>query len=139
MVSLEVQSNLEIYISKLTAAGATVVMTEPKEMDYNEIWEMWSSFVGMQSNLDMSNAMHAIGDVFSKNTVKNIQIHRNLVPIGYTTDENARTAKPVHHKDGQLPHRVRCMALPSCCSSKLHSNITFTLECSVIFASTMTH
>lgn len=78
-VSREIKSKLEAYVNKLAAAGATVVKTEPQGMDYNEIWELWSSFVGMQSNLDMSNFMRAIGDFFSKSTVKNIPMHRKIV------------------------------------------------------------
>lgn len=78
-VSGEIKTKLEAYVNKLAAAGAKVVKTEPQGMDYNEIWELWSSFVGMQSNLDMSNFMRAIGDFFSKGTVKNIPMHRKIV------------------------------------------------------------
>jgi amidase len=78
-VSREIKSKLEAYVNKLAAAGATVVKIEPEGMDYNEIWELWSSFVGMQSNLDMSNFMRAIGDFFSKSTVRNIPMHRKIV------------------------------------------------------------
>ena len=78
-VSSEIKSKLEAYVNKLAAAGAKVVKTEPQGMDYNEIWELWSSFVGMQSNLDMSNFMRAIGDFFSKGTVKDIPMHRKIV------------------------------------------------------------
>ena len=78
-VSSEIKSKLEAYVNKLAAAGAKVVKTEPQGMNYNEIWELWSSFVGMQSNLDMSNFMRAIGDFFSKGTVKDIPMHRKIV------------------------------------------------------------
>ena len=78
-VSREIKSKLEAYVNKLAAAGAKVIKVEPEGMDYNEIWELWSSFVGMQSNLDMSNFMRAIGDFFSKDTVKNIPMHRKIV------------------------------------------------------------
>jgi amidase len=78
-VSREIKSKLEAFANKLAQAGATVVKTEPVGMDYAEIWEMWSAFVGMQSNLDMSNFMRAIGDVFSKNTVKDIPMHHKIV------------------------------------------------------------
>jgi amidase len=78
-VSREIKSKLEVFVNKLAAAGATVVKIEPEGMDYNEIWELWSRFVGMQSNLDMSNLMRTIGDFFSKGTVKNIPMHRKIV------------------------------------------------------------
>lgn len=78
-VSREVKAKLADYVNKLAQAGATVVKAEPQGMDYNEIWELWSAFVGAQSNLDMSNLMRGIGDTFSKNTVKNIPMHRKIV------------------------------------------------------------
>jgi amidase len=78
-VSREIKDKLSGFAQKLTEAGATVHKTEPQGMDYNEIWELWSAFVGMQSNLDMSNFMRSIGDVFSKNTVKPIPMHRKIV------------------------------------------------------------
>ena len=78
-VSREVKEKLSGFVKKLADAGATVHKVEPQGMDYNEIWEMWSAFVGMQNNLEMSNFMRAIGDVFSKNTVKNIPMHRKIV------------------------------------------------------------
>lgn len=78
-VSREIKEKLSGFVDKLAKAGATVHKAEPQGMDYNEIWEMWSSFVGAQSNLDMSNFMRNIGDAFSKNTVKNIPMHRKIV------------------------------------------------------------
>ena len=78
-VSHEIKSKMEAYVNKLAAAGASVVKVGPQGMDYNEIWELWSSFVGMQSNLEMSNFMRSIGDFFSKSTVKNIPMHRKIV------------------------------------------------------------
>lgn len=78
-VSREIKEVLSGFVQRLSDAGATVCKAEPQGMDYNEIWEMWSSFVGMQSNLDMSNVMRAIGDAFSKSTVKNIPMDRKIV------------------------------------------------------------
>ncbi|MBP7688768.1 MAG: amidase [Thermoflexales bacterium] len=78
-VSREVKSKLAAYVAKLAQAGATVVKAAPQGMDYTELWELWSAFVGMQSNLDMSNVMRSIGDVFSRNTVKHIPMHRKIV------------------------------------------------------------
>ena len=78
-VSREIKDKLSGFVQKLSEAGATVHKVEPQGMDYNEIWELWSSFVGMQSNLDMSNFMRSIGDFFSKSTVKSIPMHRKIV------------------------------------------------------------
>ncbi len=78
-VSREIKEKLSGFVEKLAAAGATVHKTEPQGMSYNEVWEMWGSFVGMQNNLDMSNFTRVIGDAFSKNTVKNIPMHRKIV------------------------------------------------------------
>jgi amidase len=78
-VSREIKDKLSVFAQRLSEAGATVHKIEPHSMDYNEIWELWSSFVGMQSNLDMSNFMRAIGDFFSKGTVKPIPMHRKIV------------------------------------------------------------
>lgn len=78
-VSKEIKSKLEAFADKLARAGATVVKTEPAGMNYNEIWELWGSFVGMQSNYEMSNMMRSIGNMFSKKTVKDIPMHRKIV------------------------------------------------------------
>ena len=48
-------------------------------MNYNEIWELWGSFIGMQTSYEKSNFMRAIGDFFSKKTVKDIPMQRNVV------------------------------------------------------------
>ncbi|MCA9934269.1 MAG: amidase [Ardenticatenaceae bacterium] len=78
-VSSEVKEKLAGFAAKLAEAGAAVHKVEPQGMDYEEIWELWSAFVGMQSNLDMSNLMRAIGDRVSKKTVKDIPMHRKIV------------------------------------------------------------
>jgi amidase len=78
-VSKEIKDKLHDFVNRLAQAGATVHKIEPQGMDYNEIWELWSSFVGAQSSYDMSNLKRAIGDFFSKSTVKNIPMHRKIV------------------------------------------------------------
>jgi len=78
-VSREIKEKLSGFAQKLVEAGATVHKVEPQGMDYNEIWELWSAFVGAQSNLDMSNLLRSIGDFFSKKEVKNIPMHRKIV------------------------------------------------------------
>ena len=78
-VSAEIKDKLHALVNKLAQAGATVHKIEPQGIDYNAIWELWSSFVGAQSSYEMSNVKRAIGDFFSKNTVKNIPMHRKIV------------------------------------------------------------
>ena len=78
-VSNEIKDKLNDFVNRLAQAGATVHKKEPQGMDYNEIWELWSSFVGAQSSYEMSNLKRSIGDFFSKGTVKNIPMHRRIV------------------------------------------------------------
>jgi amidase len=78
-VSAEVKGNLHGFVEKLAQAGASVHKVEPQGMDYEEIWELWSAFVGAQSNLDMSNFMRSIGAAFAKKSVAPIPMHRKIV------------------------------------------------------------
>ncbi len=78
-VSAEIKDKLHDYVNKLAQAGATVHKIEPQGMDYNAIWELWSSFVGAQSSHEMSNLKRSVGDFFSRSTVKNIPMHRKIV------------------------------------------------------------
>jgi amidase len=78
-VSAEIKDKLSAFVNKLAEAGATVHRAEPPGMDYNEVWELWGSFVGLQSSYEMSNFKRAIGDFFSRGAVKNIPMHRNVV------------------------------------------------------------
>lgn len=78
-VSVEIKRKLAQFVDRLSANGATVVKTEPAGMDYEEIWELWGKFVGMQAGYQMSNLKRAIGDFFSKSAVKGIPMHRRIV------------------------------------------------------------
>ena len=78
-VSAEIKDKLHAFVKTLAQAGATVHKAEPQGLDYNEIWETWGSFVGAQGNYDMSNLKRAIGHLFSKGTLKNLPMQRNIV------------------------------------------------------------
>jgi amidase len=78
-VSAEIKDKLHAFVNKLAQAGATVHKLEPQGTDYNEIWELWGSFVGAQGNYEMSNLKRSIGHLFSKNTLKNIPMQRKIV------------------------------------------------------------
>jgi amidase len=78
-VSAEIKDKLHAFVKKLAQAGATVHRIEPQGMDYNEIWETWGSFVGAQGNYEMSNLKRAIGHLFSRSTLKNLPMQRNIV------------------------------------------------------------
>lgn len=78
-VSAEIKGQLHALVKKLAQAGATVHQVEPQGLDYNAIWELWSSFVGAQSSYEMSNFKRSIGDLFSKSTVKQVPMHRKIV------------------------------------------------------------
>lgn len=78
-ISVEVKEKLHGFVDKLAQAGASVHKVEPQGMDYEKIWELWSAFVGAQSNLDMSNLMRSIGAAFAKKSVTPIPMHRKIV------------------------------------------------------------
>ena len=78
-VSREIKEKMNDYLKKLADAGAVVERAEPPGMDYVEIWELWGTFVRMQSGFEMSNFKRAIGDFFTKDTVKHIPMHRRIV------------------------------------------------------------
>lgn len=78
-VSREIKAHIADFVEKLARAGATVEKAVPPNMDYTEVWELWSSFVGMQSSYEMSNFMRTIGDVFTRKTVRDIPMQRNIV------------------------------------------------------------
>ena len=78
-VSREIKEKISSFVDRLAKAGATVHKAEPQNMNYNEIWELWGSFIGMQTSYEKSNFMRAIGDFFSKKTVKDIPMQRNVV------------------------------------------------------------
>ena len=78
-VSGEIKRKMVQFLDRLARAGATVVKTEPAGMDYNEVWELWGKFVGMQTNYQMSNLKRAIGEFFSRSAVKSIPMQRKIV------------------------------------------------------------
>lgn len=78
-VSSEIKEKIAAYVQVLAQAGATVEKVEPPGMDYTEIWELWSSFVGMQSKYENSNLKRTIGDIFTKGSVQDIPMHRKIV------------------------------------------------------------
>ncbi len=78
-VSREIKEKMNDYLKKLAAAGAVVEKAEPAGIDYMGIWELWGTFVGMQSGYEISNLARTVGNFFTKGTVKQIPMHRNII------------------------------------------------------------
>lgn len=78
-VSTEIRKKLQEYVTTLTRAGAIVEKAGPPAMDYNEVWELWGRFVGMQNGYEMSDFKRWIGDLFTRKKVRNIPMHRKVV------------------------------------------------------------
>jgi amidase len=78
-VSEEIKEKLKDFVLKLEEAGAKVTKIEPDQINYEEIWETWGSFVGHQGGYDKSNPVRNMGDFFTKSVTKNIPMHRKIV------------------------------------------------------------
>ncbi|MBY0572958.1 MAG: amidase [Undibacterium sp.] len=77
-VEQDIKRKIQETISKLERAGATVVKVTP-EIDFEQAWKTWGSFVGMQGGYKTSNFLKWLGLPFTKGVLKNVPMHQNIV------------------------------------------------------------
>ena len=77
-VDNEIKKAIQDYIAKLEKSGATVVKITPP-IDFYIAWKTWGSFVGMQGGYNTSNFAKWIGLPFTKEVLKNVPMHQNIV------------------------------------------------------------
>lgn len=77
-VDEEIKNAIKNYITELENAGATVVKVTP-DLNFNQAWKTWGSFVGMQGGYSTPNFAKWIGNPFIKGVLKDVPMHQNVV------------------------------------------------------------
>ncbi|MCB0496489.1 MAG: amidase [Cyclobacteriaceae bacterium] len=77
-VDNEIKAAIRQYVNKLEAAGATIVKAQP-DIDFQQAWKTWGSFVGMQGGYHTSNFARWMGSIFTKGVLKEVPMHQNIV------------------------------------------------------------